>query len=181
MGLVQREFAYDVITYSSAEANAWVKSGKGTASYFLEDTFITENVEIYRKNDIISMHNTIGCDVEKESFNMQTLDYTSGSMDIYRGNVINEMLTTLKIHELGVRDYQSTWTEMKEFTANRGPDTADEIWFLEHYPVYTQGTSCKDMPFKNSRGIPVVHSDRGGQMTYHGPGQLIIYLLMDKY
>ena len=83
---------YDVVTYSSAEDNAWVRAGKGSAKYSIENTFITENVEIFRKNDIISMHNTIGCDVEKESFNMQTLDYTSGIMDTYRGSVINEML-----------------------------------------------------------------------------------------
>jgi lipoyl(octanoyl) transferase len=68
---------------------------------------------------------------------------------------------------------------MKQFTANRAQNTADEIWFLEHFSVYTQGLSCKDMPGLNAQDIPVVHSDRGGQMTYHGPGQLVIYFLMD--
>ena len=68
---------------------------------------------------------------------------------------------------------------MKEFTENRVQNTADEIWFLEHFSVYTQGVSCKEIPVRNAQNIPVVHSDRGGKMSYHGPGQLIIYLLMD--
>lgn len=83
---------YDVVAYNSVEAKAWVKVGKGSASYSLEDTFITENVEIFRKNDIISMHNTIGCDIEKDAFNMHSIDYTSGSMDIYRGCVMKGRL-----------------------------------------------------------------------------------------
>ena len=93
--------------------------------------------------------------------------------------IIEDVLIKLKIRELGVRGYQSTLAEMKKFTANREQDTPDEVWILEHLPVYTQGTSCRDMPSQNNLCIPIVHSDRGGQMTYHGPGQLIIYLLMD--
>ncbi len=83
---------YDVIAYNSGEDNAWVKAGRGNATYALEDNFITERVEIYRKNSVIAMHNTIGCDLEKDSFNMQTLDYTSGHMDFYKGCMTNEII-----------------------------------------------------------------------------------------
>lgn len=83
---------YDVVAYNSVESNAWIKAGTGTASYSLEDSFITEKVEIFRKNSVISMLNTIGCDVEKDTFNMQTLDYTSGIMDIFKGTINNDIL-----------------------------------------------------------------------------------------
>lgn len=68
---------------------------------------------------------------------------------------------------------------MQDFTDSRTESTPDEIWFLQHYPVYTQGTSCQDLPNSAEQLIPVVHSDRGGKMTYHGLGQLIVYFLMD--
>jgi lipoyl(octanoyl) transferase len=67
---------------------------------------------------------------------------------------------------------------MKAFTGNRSADSPDEIWLLQHAPVFTQGQSCSDVPVGHEH-IPVVHSDRGGQITYHGPGQLIVYLLID--
>ncbi len=78
---------YDVIAYNAIESSAWIKAGQGKANYSLSDTFITENVEIFKKDGAIAMHNTIGCDVEKDAFNMQTLDYSSGVMDIYKGSV----------------------------------------------------------------------------------------------
>ena len=84
---------YDVIAYNSIDHRAWVESGNGTASYTLEDKFLIEKVEIFRKDVIISMHNTIGRDSEKESFHMQTLDITSGIMDIYKGNIKDNVLT----------------------------------------------------------------------------------------
>jgi len=84
---------YDVVAYDSLESNAWIKAGKGTASYDLEDAFITEKVEIYRKNSVISMHNTIGCNTEKDTFHMQTIDYSSGVMDVYKGTLRNDVLT----------------------------------------------------------------------------------------
>lgn len=85
----------------------------------------------------------------------------------------------MKVSHLGVTDFEPVWHEMKKFSRLRMPDTEDEIWFVEHSPVYTQGTSCHDVPFHNPQNIPVIHTDRGGKMTYHGPGQLIAYLLMD--
>lgn len=67
---------------------------------------------------------------------------------------------------------------MQEFTRRRNFEVRDELWLLEHHPVYTQGYSCRQLPFGSSN-IPIVSTDRGGQITYHGPGQLVIYLLLD--
>ena len=83
------------------------------------------------------------------------------------------------IRRLGRVDYLETQSAMQQFTRNRGADRQDEIWLLEHDPVYTQGTSCNDIPRLNKQPIPLVKSDRGGQITYHGPGQQIIYLLLN--
>jgi len=68
---------------------------------------------------------------------------------------------------------------MRGWTRQRSPSTADEIWVLEHFPVYTRGVSCRDVPRCLVGEVPVIDSDRGGQITYHGPGQLIVYLLLD--
>jgi len=68
---------------------------------------------------------------------------------------------------------------MKQFTTFRNANTRDEFWVLSHPAVYTQGTSCNAMPLASDTAIPVVKTDRGGQITYHGPGQLILYLLLD--
>lgn len=75
--------------------------------------------------------------------------------------------------------YEDTWHAMKAFTESREVDTPDEIWLLEHHPVYTQGQAGKAEHLLSSGDIPVIKSDRGGQITYHGPGQLIAYLLID--
>jgi len=68
---------------------------------------------------------------------------------------------------------------MQTFTAARTPDTHDEIWLLQHPPVYTLGLKLKDQVLHQANGIPVVHCDRGGDVTYHGPGQLVVYILID--
>lgn len=78
-----------------------------------------------------------------------------------------------------LQDYTDIWERMKTFTDKRTKETPDELWVLQHYPVYTQGQNGKPEYLLNTNQIPVVHSDRGGQITYHGPGQLIIYLLID--
>ncbi len=80
---------------------------------------------------------------------------------------------------LGLVEYQPTWDAMKQFTAQRTAETRDEIWLLQHPPVFTQGQAGKAEHLLNARGIPVVKIDRGGQITYHGPGQIIMYLLLD--
>ncbi len=84
---------------------------------------------------------------------------------------------TLKF--LGLVDYASTWQAMKQFTAQRTPATRDEIWLLQHPPVYTQGQAGLPEHLLNAHQIPVVQIDRGGQVTYHGPGQVVAYLLLD--
>ncbi len=78
----------------------------------------------------------------------------------------------------GVQDYQTTYQEMREYTSQRSSETIDQIWILQHNPVYTIGTNNADDSRLES-AIPMIKSDRGGQMTYHGPGQLIIYYLLD--
>lgn len=80
---------------------------------------------------------------------------------------------------LGRVEYQSTWTQMRAFTDQRQPDTPDELWFLEHTPVFTLGQAGKPEHILAAGDIPVVNTDRGGQVTYHGPGQLVVYPLLD--
>ncbi|WP_115332535.1 lipoyl(octanoyl) transferase LipB [Legionella busanensis] len=83
------------------------------------------------------------------------------------------------IRHLGLQDYLSTWEKMKQFTLSRVPTTIDECWLLEHPAVYTQGQAGKAEHIINPGNIPIIQSDRGGQVTYHGPGQIVAYLLMD--
>jgi len=85
----------------------------------------------------------------------------------------------LVVRQLGLRPYLETWQAMREFTDNRTPQTLSELWMLEHPPVFTQGQAGKPEHLLNPGEIPVVQSDRGGQVTYHGPGQLIIYLMLN--
>ena len=83
------------------------------------------------------------------------------------------------IRSLGQVYYQPTWDAMRAFTATRTSATRDEIWLLQHPPVYTQGLAGKPEHLLHSTIIPVVKIDRGGQITYHGPGQIVAYLLLD--
>lgn len=85
----------------------------------------------------------------------------------------------LIVRELGRRDYESVWKEMQDFTKSRDESTVDELWFVEHPPVYTQGVSGKAEHVLDPHGIPVIQSNRGGQVTYHGPGQIVAYVLFD--
>ena len=82
------------------------------------------------------------------------------------------------IKPLGLQDYLPVWHAMQHFTANRDVDTPDEMWFLEHPPVYTLGRNGKGGS-KPETPVQVIEVDRGGQITYHGPGQLVIYVLLD--
>jgi lipoyl(octanoyl) transferase len=83
------------------------------------------------------------------------------------------------LRQLGMQDYQSVWCDMQQFTAERSSETADEIWITEHSPVYTLGLNGKPEHVLQAGDIPLVKTDRGGQVTYHGPGQLVVYLLAD--
>lgn len=92
------------------------------------------------------------------------------------------MITTqpaLIVRYLGLADYVPVWEAMQRFTEQRSSETADEIWFLEHPPVFTQGQAGKAEHILAPGDIPVVQVDRGGQVTYHAPGQLVGYLLID--
>ncbi len=89
-------------------------------------------------------------------------------------------LPPLVVRQLGQDcDYEQTWQAMKEFTDYRTKHTADELWVLEHPPVFTQGQAGKAEHVLAPGDIPVIQVDRGGQVTYHGPGQLVIYVLVD--
>lgn len=87
--------------------------------------------------------------------------------------------TQLKVRHFGRRDYVPVWRAMQEFTAARTADSADELWLVEHPPVYTQGMNGKPEHLLDPGGIPVIQVDRGGQITYHGPGQIVVYVLID--
>ena len=85
----------------------------------------------------------------------------------------------LIVRDLGLCEYQPVWQQMQQFTRQRRPDTADEIWLLEHQPVFTLGQAGKPEHILDRAQTPVIKVDRGGQVTYHGPGQLIAYLMLD--
>jgi lipoyl(octanoyl) transferase len=83
------------------------------------------------------------------------------------------------IRALGPTDYAATWRAMQAFTAARSPQTPDEIWLTEHAPIYTLGLAGRREHLLRDNAIPVVKVDRGGQVTYHGPGQLVLYVMFD--
>jgi lipoyl(octanoyl) transferase len=85
----------------------------------------------------------------------------------------------LLVRHLGLADYEPTWRAMREFTAARGSDTPDEIWLTEHPPIYTLGLAGRREHLLRDNGIATLKVDRGGQVTYHGPGQLVVYALLD--
>ena len=88
-------------------------------------------------------------------------------------------MPALRLRQLGRVGYEPAWRAMREFTDTRGGDAADEIWLLEHPPVFTQGQAGRAEHLLNPGTIPVLQTDRGGQVTYHGPGQLVAYTLID--
>ena len=83
------------------------------------------------------------------------------------------------VRDFGLKSYHSVLDDMQRFTHMRTQGTADQIWYVQHPAVYTRGVSCHDLPWGEGRDLELVDSDRGGQITYHGPGQLIAYLLLD--
>ena len=91
--------------------------------------------------------------------------------------VLSESDNKLLVRDLGLCEYHQVWQSMIEFTNTRDTETLDEIWFVEHPAVYTQGTTCSSSTLIPS-DIPVVKTDRGGQITYHGEGQLVMYVLL---
>ena len=86
---------------------------------------------------------------------------------------------SLTIRALGLTDYISTWQAMQAFTQQRDADTPDELWLTEHPPTYTLGLNRREVRLPGRQDIPLVEVDRGGKITYHGPGQVVVYVLMD--
>lgn len=84
-----------------------------------------------------------------------------------------------RVRDLGTVAYAEAWEAMRRFTAERGPTTVDEVWLLDHPPIYTLGLNGKPIHVLDPGTIPVLRSDRGGQVTCHGPGQLVVYVLID--
>ena len=88
-------------------------------------------------------------------------------------------MSGIRVRRLGMRPLDDTWAEMKAFAENRTQSTPDEIWFLEHPPVFTLGIAADPSHVRDAGGIAVARIDRGGQVTYHGPGQLVCYAMLD--
>jgi lipoyl(octanoyl) transferase len=92
---------------------------------------------------------------------------------------VSSAAPALTVRRLGVMDYERTWRAMQRFTATRTDATPDELWLGEHPPVYTMGLKGRGDAVETIHGIPLVYTDRGGDVTYHGPGQLVVYALLD--
>ncbi|MEJ2618877.1 MAG: lipoyl(octanoyl) transferase LipB [Candidatus Thiodiazotropha sp.] len=88
-------------------------------------------------------------------------------------------MPVLLVKTLGLQPYDATWHAMQDYTSRRNADSPDQLWLLQHPPVFTLGQAGKREHILKPGDIPIVNSDRGGQVTYHGPGQLIAYLLLD--
>jgi lipoyl(octanoyl) transferase len=86
---------------------------------------------------------------------------------------------TIAVERLGLTAFEPTWRAMQALTRERGPGDPDRLWLLEHHPVYTLGLAGKPGHVLDAGAIPVVKTDRGGQVTYHGPGQVVAYVLLD--
>ena len=89
------------------------------------------------------------------------------------------MIQNLKVKKLGLQDYKKTWASMMNTVLSKSEDDQDEVWLLEHPPVFTLGLGGEDQHILSPGNIPVVKSDRGGQATYHGPGQLVVYFMLN--
>lgn len=92
---------------------------------------------------------------------------------------LDSLKSQVRIRSLGITDFEATCRAMQTFTLTRTPDTQDEIWLTEHPPVYTLGLNKKHLRMPHQNAIPIIETDRGGKITYHGPGQAIVYVLLD--
>ncbi len=104
-------------------------------------------------------------------------DYQHFSADFSAEN--KQFHIPLVVRRLGLQQYQRIWQSMRYLVEHANPERCDEIWLLSHKPVFTQGQAGKAEHILDSTNIPVVQIDRGGQVTYHGPGQLVVYLLLN--
>ena len=85
----------------------------------------------------------------------------------------------IKLRKLGLQDYHKTWASMQSVILSKGQRDPDDVWFLEHFPVYTLGFGASENNLLTKNDIPIVRSDRGGEITYHGPGQIVAYFLIN--
>jgi lipoyl(octanoyl) transferase len=85
----------------------------------------------------------------------------------------------LLVRDLGRQAYEVAWRKMREYTESRDADSVDQLWWVEHPPVFTLGVGGKEHHVLDAHGVPLVRSNRGGQVTYHGPGQIVMYVLLD--
>jgi lipoyl(octanoyl) transferase len=108
---------------------------------------------------------------------MKTEELVSAGMQ--RGCASASARSAPLIRHMGTTEYAASWEAMRRFTTERGSGTPDELWVLEHPPVYTSGIAGRAEHFPRASSIPLMRSDRGGQITYHGPGQAIVYTLVD--
>jgi lipoyl(octanoyl) transferase len=104
---------------------------------------------------------------------------TAQAMRPATGSATRSLNSQLCIRRLGLAAYQATYAAMRQFTSSRTDDTPDELWLLQHPPVYTAGLACRPEHLPRSPGIALERIDRGGQITYHGPGQVVMYTLLD--
>lgn len=109
---------------------------------------------------------------------MMSLNRSAGSMNALLGATACSTFP-LCVRHLGLTDYEITWRAMQNFTSQRNANTPDELWLTEHPPVYTLGLNRKDAHPPLRSDIPLVLTDRGGKITYHGPGQIVLYFLFD--
>lgn len=103
----------------------------------------------------------------------------TGAMTPVSGPALRARLAAPSIRHLGLAEYEPTYAAMRQFTSARAPQTPDELWIVQHPPVYTAGLACRPEHLPRRSRIPLVRVDRGGQITYHGPGQVVIYALLD--
>ena len=108
---------------------------------------------------------------------MQVAERSASALIPARAGIQADKATIIR--RLGLAEYASTYQAMRRFTDSRGAKTPDELWVLEHPPVYTVGIAGRAEHFPRSGEVPVERVDRGGQITYHGPGQAIVYTLVD--
>jgi len=94
---------------------------------------------------------------------------------------VESVSNAIRVRWLGLADYERVWKAMQTFTLGRSENSKDELWLVEHPPVYTLGMNCKEQTVSPPNGIPIIKTDRGGQITYHGPGQVIIYAMVDLH
>lgn len=112
----------------------------------------------------------------------EKLQHTAGTVQSVRpasGVAVRRVNADLRVKRLGLAEFQPTYAAMREFTSSRRPDTPDELWLLQHHPVYTAGLACRPEHLPRNSAIALARIDRGGQITYHGPGQVVMYTLLD--